>query len=229
MDPIKEAFAKIKQDIVSLQNEIISLKTQISDLKQSINFNPTDKPSDLDNFNQQTNIPTNNPTENQALEPLKPQNLPFSTRNKGVPTDKPTNQQTNQQTDKIPEKFAQYSNIAQKSTVDDFQNAAEILNSLDNVKKNIRLKFKKLTPQEMTVFSALYSLDEQNYDEITYKILAQQLNLSESSIRDYINRLISKGIPILKTRMNNKKIILSVSDDLKQIANLSTIIKLRDL
>ena len=40
----------------------------------------------------------------------------------------------------------------------DFERAKTILNTLDNIKKDIRLKFKQLTPQEMQVFSVLYNL-----------------------------------------------------------------------
>ena len=112
---------------------------------------------------------------------------------------------------------------------DDFEKASNILNSLDNIKKEIRLKFKRLTQQEMLVFSTLYTLEDQNTPEIDYKLLANHLNLSESSIRDYIIKLTKKGIPIQKTRQNNKKIILSISENLKKTATLSTIIHLRDL
>jgi len=107
-------------------------------------------------------------------------------------------------------------------------NALEILNSLDSIKKEIRFKFKKLTDQEMTVFSALYQLGEEN-EIANYKAVSRRLNLSESSIRDYVGRLMKKGIPIEKKRINNKTIHLKISEDLKKIATLPTILKLRDL
>jgi len=146
-----------------------------------------------------------------------------STGNRGVPTDKPTDRQTNQQTDRQNEK------PQGNQSFNDFEKIREILDSLDSAKKEIRLKFKRLTPQEMMVFSKLYDFQEQNMDEITYRILAQHLNLSESSIRDYIKKLTQKGIPVLKIRKNNKKIVLQVSPTLQNLASLSTIIRLRDL
>jgi len=87
----------------------------------------------------------------------------------------------------------------------------------------------QLTPQEMLVFSTLYALEEQNIPEITYKKLSDKLSLSESSIRDYTNKLIKKGVPVNKTRQNNKTIVLKISSDLKNIASLATINSLRDL
>ena len=71
--------------------------------------------------------------------------MPFSTGNDGVPTDKQTNQQTNQQTE----------------IGNSMENALEVLNSLDNIKKEIRLKFKDLTEQEFLVFSIFYQLEEE--------------------------------------------------------------------
>ena len=53
------------------------------------------------------------------------------------------------------------------------------------------------------------------------------MKLSESSIRDYINRLIKKGIPIQKIKQNNKIILLRVSEDLKNVVTLATIQNLR--
>ena len=259
MDLIKQAFARIKQDILSLSQQISELKQQIAELKQQNNnnlnqlntskpcltplqhptttsFNPT-TPLQIQTIPTQnqtdstslTDKPTQTPTMEQGLEPLKPLNLPFSIGNGGVPTDKPTNRQTNQHTNKSPI-LEQYSPTTTDLTIlTDFERANKILNSLDNIKKEIRLKFKRLTSQEMLIFSTLYSLQEQNIEEITYKLIANNLNLSESSIRDYINKLTKKGIPILKIRRDNKKIILSISPDLRNIASLSTIIKLREL
>ena len=80
----------------------------------------------------------------------------------------------------------------------------------------------------MLIFSTLYQL-EQTQKEVNYKDISLKLNLSESSIRDYVSRLINKGIPVEKIRKNNKQIILKISEDLRKIASLQTIIQLRDL
>ena len=218
---IINAFQKIKQDISELKTQINEIKHQITIIRnQTI---PTDTPTQL---TIPTDTPTHIPTNQQSIEPLSIGNERVSIGNEGVPTDKPTDRQTNQQTDNYPEKFAQ---SIEKDPLSEFEKANKILESLDNIKKEIRLKFKRLTPQEMLIFTTLYNLQEQNLEEITYKLLANNLNLSESSIRDYTNKLLKKGIPVLKVRQNNKKITLEVSPDLRKIASLSTIIQLRDL
>ena len=127
-------------------------------------------------------------------------------------------QQTNRQTDK------QTKNKG-KNPLDD---VLEIINSLDEVKKDIRLKFKRLTSQELLVFSTLYQLEEE-LGYTNYKSISNKLQLSESSIRDYIGRLIKKGIPIGKKKVNNKYIQLSISKNLKKITTLPTILKLIEL
>ena len=81
----------------------------------------------------------------------------------------------------------------------------------------------------MLVFSTIYQLEEQSPNTVTYKEIALKLGLSESSIRDYVQRMMNKGISIKKNKINNKTLILSISPELKRIATLSTIIKLREL
>jgi len=225
MDSIKEAFQKVKQDMDLLTHEISSLRLNIDEIKQLLD---KDKDKYLDFKKKSVSyIPTNrqinsthttlSSTQNVAFNPLKGQNLVISTGNGGVPTDKQTNRQTN--------RHMQNDGTKEENTI---ENAVEILNSLDNIKKEIRLKFKRLTEQEILVFSQLYQLDEEiGYSD--YKTLSKRLNLSESSIRDYIGRLIKKGIPVEKHKIKNKNIQLSISENLKKIATLSTILRLREL
>jgi len=222
MDMIKEAFSKIKEDIQSLKNEILQLKLQISQQtdKQTYNqTNPTDIPTQISQQTDKQTYNQTNPTDILPVEHLYNQNSNSSTGNKGVPTNQQTNKLTNRQT----------YNIIQNTTNSEFKQANDILASLDNLKKGIRLKFKRLTTQEMLVFSTLYALEEQNNIEITYRTLAGQIGLSESSMRDYTNKLIKKGIPIEKIRKNNKTIVLKISQTLKNIATLATIQTLREI
>jgi len=228
-DQIKTAFQKVKQDIDSIREEIkllnqflssnqeilTDLTKNISELSSKIRSNQDNLPPPFypsyptDNSKNQT-IPTHNPADNGSFKPLNSQNIGFSTGNGGVPTDRQTNQQTNQQTEK-----------------GSFNEAIEILSSLDNIKKEIRNKFKRLTEQEFLVFSTIYQLSEE--DSADYRSIATKLNLTESSIRDYVGRLIKKGIPVEKIKINNKMVKLSISEKLTKIAPLSIILQLRDI
>jgi hypothetical protein len=228
MDQIKEAFQKVKQDISSLEYEISLIKqylqengekltfldNKIQNLTQKIGENLQNIPLQNPTYNlQNSTIPTDNPTHNLPFEALKAQKLGISTGNGGVPTNKPTNQQTNQHIENEKEEV--------------FGSALEVLNSLDNIKKEIRHKFKKITEQEFLVFSTIYQMEQEG--EVDYRSVAKKLNLTETSIRDYVGRLIKKGIPVEKTKINNKMINLSISDNLKKIAPLPVILQLREL
>jgi hypothetical protein len=227
-EKIIKSFSNVKEDISYLENQIIEIKNELKELKLLLlaekeklsttkqeNYFIDSLPTD--NFDYPTQIidSTDNPTLPLERGGLKNNNLEFSIRNKGVPTDKQTNSQTDKNSVITIEK--------------DLEKVSKILDSLDEIRREIRFKFKKITPQEMVVFSSIYQLEEKDSSIVTYREIASILRLSESSIRDYVQRMISKGIPIKKERLSNKKILLSISPDLKKIASLSAIINLRDL
>jgi hypothetical protein len=250
MDQIKEAFTKVKQDISFLQEDLFLIKQEINQLKQVslelvdlLKRQEASKERDLKLKAEQESvlsIQTNlvqaysekTPTEKELFKPLKGQNIPISTGNDGVPTDRQTDQQTDQQTHFLP--ISDFSNkeasfySENQERADPFQKAIGALESLDSIKKELRIQFKKLTEQELLVFSTLYQLEEEKI-EVDYKILSLKLKLTESSIRDYIGKLTKKGIPIEKIKINNKAIHLKISPNLKKIASLQTILLLRDI
>ncbi len=232
MDNIKEAFQKVKQDMNLLKKEIDSLKfnlienrkkiIEICDIVKEISKKTENSP---ENTNKSLSTDrhiistssTHPSTHNSLFEALKPQNMPISTGNQGVSTDRQTDTSTDRQTQNT-----------LKNKENPIKNALEVLDSLDSIKKEIRIKFKGITEQEFLVFSTIYQIEEE-LGHSDYKTLSQRLNLTESSIRDYVGRLIKKGIPIEKKKINNKNIQLSISKNLKKIASLSTILQLRDL
>ena len=229
MNQIKESFRKVKEDMDSLKmqvNEIRKSLIELCEIMQQISRKEAEKqlknrpetPKFVPAHNPKSStIQHINPAHNYPLKPLNTQNQGFSTGNEGVPADRQTNQQT--------DRHIENSQNQEKNSI---ENAAEMLKSLDNIKKDIRQKFKKLTEQEWLVFSTIYQLDEE-IGHSDYRSLAGRLKLTESSIRDYVARLIKKGIPVDKIRLNNKNVQLGISKSLKQIASLPTIITLRDL
>lgn len=207
-----------------------------------IQENPTQNPLNQAENLQNTSFP-DIPTQEHAHYALKQHFIMTSTGNDGVPTNQPTNQQTNQHPpishgnepqfpSETHQKHEKIIKIEQKSPnfdkISHLEQVSSVLSTLDNIKKELRIKFKRLTSQEMLVFSAIYSLENESF-VVDYSLLAQKLSLSEISIRDYIHKLIKKGIPIIKTKENNKKIRLSISPDIKKIASLNTILSLREL
>ena len=231
MDPIKEAFQKIRQDIEFLRasleelaKEMIFLSEEMNKLKENLENPSLNNPAHSQIIPAYlSNLPTN-PTDTQHINslftPLKAKNSPFSIGNEGVPTDR----QTDQQTDRQVENYL----FVRKNEGKTIRDSLEILDSLDNIRKEIRLKFKSLTDQEMLIFSAIYQMEEESGFS-DYKSLSQKLNLTESSIRDYVGRLVKKGIPVDKNKINNKTIHLNISASLKRAVSLQTIFSLREL
>ena len=233
MDHIKESFQRVKQDISFLNQELGFLKKELTETREKIaeiceilikiNKKVGKRASTQEPL--KTTSSTHPSTHLTPFKPLKPLNLPISTGNQGVSTDRQTDRQTDKNTENL---FEISQKEIQPRSQDTIEDAAKIIDSLDRLKKEIRLKFKRLTEQEVLVFSTIYQLDEEE-GHTDYKKVAKRLNLTESSIRDYVGRLIKKGIPVDKKRINNKNISLSISHNLKKIASLSTILKLRDI
>ena len=229
MDEVKKAFQKVKEDISILSDSIKEIREHLIYLHEQIKLLSSSQKNKQTNPQTHSIIPadkqtTNNPsvevipTHNLPSKPLKDQFSNTSIGNEGVPADR---QQTdNRQTTHLSNSDLQL-NL--------FENTSQLLNSLDDVKKSLRRQFKQLTDQEFLVFSKIYELSDSNQPEINYTLLATTLNLTESSIRDYIARLIKKNIPIEKHKINNKKVNIIISPNLKKLANLSTIMTLRDL
>lgn len=243
-DKIKEAFQKVKEDISLIKEQLEELKRTIrqtdsqTDTQTGRPLVQTHPP--INQTNTQT-IPTmkENAPNKKPPEAPKSQNSDISIGNKGVQTDRQTNQQTDRQFDNhlsqfisgpMPifsdQKFAL--NQASDDPIKRIEKVADVVNSLDALKKDLRKQFKQLTPQEMLVFSTIYQLTNQAID-VDYSILSKRTKLSESSIRDYVQKIIKKGIPLEKIRENNKRIILVIPPEFKRIASLETIISLRDL
>ena len=223
-EKIKKAFQKVKQDMDLMKKNMDFIKNQLFGLtKQLENSSTHPAHSSTHPAHSSTHPahssthPAHSSTHNLGFKPLKPNNLSISNGNQGASTDR----QTDRQTDR-------HIKNQQENNKNSFDDALKMLDSLDDVKKEIRLKFKRLTEQEFLVFSTIYQLEEE-LSHINYNILSKKLNLTESSIRDYVGRLIKKGIPIEKNKINNKNIQLKISQNLRKNAPLSAILQLRGL
>jgi transcriptional regulator len=212
-DKIKEAFRKVREDMDFFHQEIESIKRTLGELK----FAST-QPKKASTNRQINSTHKISSTHNYPLKASKVPISIISTGNEGVQTDR----QTNRQTDRHITKFA----LNKESS--NLNKASEILNSLDDLKKEVRIKFKQLTNQEMLIYTTIYQLEEQNI-KVDYSVVSKKLQLTESSIRDYIKRIIDKKIPLEKVKQGNKKVFLSIPQSIRKIASLNTIIQLREL
>lgn len=218
---IKESFFKMREDMLYLEQELIILRQEIQEIKQILysNIPPA-----------QDRHTTHNTTDNLQNYSLESQNFHSSIRNEGVPTDR---QQTDRQhintlkrtLEAVPQAQEKIQEIPETRQLSDISSVSNISNIIHNLKKDLGEKFKTLTKKEFLIFSILYTLEEE-LGKVTYSDIAQRIGLTESSIRDYIIRLINKGIPIIKEKLNNKVVILKIPKELKDISTLDKLSRL---
>ncbi|MCX8193767.1 MAG: hypothetical protein N3G19_00140 [Candidatus Pacearchaeota archaeon] len=208
---IKNSFQRMKEDILYLQQELVILKQELAEIKQILQSNT---------YSTQIQHPTHIPTYKMENYGLKQANFHSSIGNEGVPTDR--QQINNKQFNELKRTF----NVP----IDSSANAsiASISSVVNDLKQELKEKFQKLSKQEFVIFSILYTLQEEK-GFVTYKDLASRARLAESSVRDYILKLEHKGIPIIKERLNNKIVILKIPKELKDIATLDSLSKLKNL
>jgi|TARA_Y100000034_G_scaffold30203_1_gene36849 predicted nucleic acid-binding Zn-ribbon protein len=209
-EKIINAFKKVKEEMDFLNKNIVFLKNELFEVRKQLE-NSSTQTREISTHS------THSSTHDLGFKPLNPLNSGISIGNQGASTDR----QTDRQTDR-------HIKNQQENTKNSFDDVLKVLDSLNDIKKEIRLKFKRLTEQEFLVFSTIYQLEEE-VPYVNYNILSKKLNLTESSIRDYIGRLIKKGVPIEKNKINNKNIQLKISQSLRKNAPLSAILQLRGL
>ncbi len=235
---IRESFAKIKENMLFLSQQIIVLIEEIKEIKEEIRKLKQDRKSTDVQQIQHTSS-----TNSQVYTRNKPY-FNLSKGNGGVPADSQQTVSRQQQElkrtfDEIKE-FEEKPLILTRNTINELKEDIEkernsdkksndelskLSSLIENMKQDLKEKFRNLSKQEFIIFSALYSLEEQS-KEISYKDLSIFTRLTESSIRDYIARLIHKGIPIIKDKINNKTVLLRISPELKNIATLEILSKI---
>lgn len=216
MDPIKEAFTKVKLDIATLQHEQQQTNQQINHLSEVI----TQLSQQMTLF-QQTKA-EQLPTNQQKKEQLNEHFNPSSTGNEGVPTNQQINQPTNQYTGN---EGVSAQEQTPTHTTTGLNELAGIVSSYHEVQKQLRNQVKTLTKQEFSVYATIYQLQLEGHT-VDYPLIAQRLHLSEISARDYTLKLLKKGMPLVKTKQNNKKILLSLPSAMTSSASLPALLAL---
>jgi predicted transcriptional regulator len=214
-EKLKSSFEKVKKDIDFLTEQIIILRKELEEIKQiKTNFK---QESSTGNEGVPTDKQTDKQTSNRFSAIVDERfSLPFET-----PTDIPAQTPTDvQQTDT---RFQQTNTNSNTS----FQSTKELTELVNTLKNDLKTRFRSLTKQEFHIFSMLFTVDK-TQKNVTYRDLAVKLNLSESSIRDYIQKIIKKGIPIEKEKLNNKVTILKIPEEIRQLSTLDNLLRIRN-
>lgn len=112
--------------------------------------------------------------------------------NEGVLINKQTNKQTHKQTNTL-HKNQEY-------------------DSLSTVEK----LFNSLTKKEFLTFLTVYQLEE-DVKRVTYHEIAKHLKLTEACVRVHILNVTKKGLPLSKTKVNNKLTLLYIEPEFREL------------
>ena len=97
--------------------------------------------------------------------------------------------------------------------------------TITDLKKEITLKFRRLSEQQFKVFTTIYTLEEEKRQSVTYQDLAKALELSQSCIRDHVSELILRGIPLIKQKATQNKAFLSIPEEFRSLSLFERLIK----
>jgi DNA-binding MarR family transcriptional regulator len=89
--------------------------------------------------------------------------------------------------------------------------------STQSLKKDLEERFNTLTSQEFLIFLTIYQLEEDFGKSVTYNDLSNKLSLTPGCIRGYVSSLIRKNLPILKSKINNRTLTLSINPNFKDL------------
>ena len=82
--------------------------------------------------------------------------------------------------------------------------------------KEIETLFKSIPKKQFLTFLTIYQLEEEK-QTVTYRSVAEKLNLSESCTRAYVVSLIQKKVPLIKKKVNNRVTILTIPQNFKDL------------
>ena len=207
---IKASFEKVRKEIESLREDLSNIKGEISAFK-------TASKAEFSIGNE--GVPTDKQTDKPTVDTYS--TFVVDTSSTGIDSDF-----------KIPAHFPTHSRqsdtkIQQTPQIRQPKTQFNELTSLfQNLKTDLKNKFKSLTKQEFYIFSALFIV-EKELNQATYRDIAIKTNLSESSVRDYITKIIKKGIPVIKEKLNNKVTVLKIPEELRNLATLDSLLRLR--
>jgi len=103
----------------------------------------------------------------------------------------------------------------------------QINTNISTLKSEFEQKILSLTEKEFAVFMAIYHLEEELHSPVTYPDIAKHLKLSQSSVRDHTSELLLKGLPLIKNKINNRKVSLSIDRSFKDLNLASKLLSFR--
>ena len=181
-ESIRLSFSKVKDDILRLEAELSQNKALLESLR-----------NELSNLRSEALK-----SQSEAKLALNTPLFPMESNNQTI------NQAYNQAQKHASEQFEQ-EDLRKKEHLKQ-NNAFE---DLKRINQNISKIFENLTRKEFKAFLLIYQLVEEQ-GSLTYKEIEQKLSISSSAVRSYISTSIQKGVPIIKKKMKDNTVVLTL-------------------
>ena len=98
--------------------------------------------------------------------------------------------------------------------------------TLQALELDFEMQFRSLTDREFSVFMTILELEKQGH-VVNFPLVANHLNVTETTVRGVANRLISKGLPVKKERHFNGKTSLLIKEAFHDLNLLNKLVRLR--
>jgi hypothetical protein len=210
---LKKAFSKVKDDMQALNGRIDQIEAKLNEILLNSTSNPP------------------NSTENNPFKPSNPQIQQSSSGNKGVQSinhstinqsfnnQSHTKHKIGQYTPQIKENYDEKPSLDQSLSNQSLSNHSTNIHSLNiqSLKKELESRFEALTNQEFLVFLTIYQLEEDFGRPVTYIDLSTKLTLTSGCIRGYVSSIIRKNLPVIKSKINNRTLTLTINPEFRDL------------
>lgn len=195
-DAVIKAFSKVKEDMGAINARLNALEAQIKGISEKLSKKNT-KFGEFKDYSPSKGKIQESSSGNKGV-----QSINHSTINQSF-----NNQSLNQSVEYQPQIREKY---------DDKSKNMPTL-SIQLLKKELESRFFALTNQEFLVFLTVYQLEEELNRPVTYKDLSLKLSLTTGCIRGYVSSLIHKNLPIIKSKINNRTLTLTINPEFRDL------------
>ncbi len=212
-DTIKQAFSKVKEDINSINNRLDRLEAQIQEVLTNISGNPLNS-SEFSRFKPSSAQIQKSSSGNEGV-----QSINHSTINQSFNNQSHTKHKFDGYEPQIKENYDDKTPSNQSLINQSLSNHSTNIHSLNvqSLKKELESRFNSLTNQEFLVFLTIYQLEEDLGRSVTYSDLSAKLSLTSGCIRGYVSSLIRKKLPVIKSKINNRTLTLSINTQFRDL------------
>ena len=211
MEKVRNSFSNAKNDIARLENSLLNLKTSVESNKEDIStFN-----SKIDSLNKGI----------AEIKDILSTFKEISTGNNGVHQQSSTMINNDQQSTSNAKQYQSMPNNARQPISREIPSNLP-KKTLQALELDFEMQFRSLTDREFSVFMTILELEKQGH-VVNFPLVANHLNVTETTVRGVANRLISKGLPVKKERHFNGKTSLLIKEAFHDLNLLNNLVRLR--